>query len=332
MRTEGNVRRFGLIFLGCWLTLAPAQGTGAQEKPAPNDAETLRLLPARAWRRDPAFPLFSGEGQGAWDARIRERGWIGRLDGSNFLWYTGYNPDDSPTRFLGLARSPDAITWVRAQAAPLTRELWTEDVCVVDHEGVLHLFAEGRGDIPHRMTSTDGLQWEPQGPLDIRTRSGEPIAPGPFGTPTVWVEGRTWFLFYERADQGVWLSTSTDLAVWTNVDDEPVLKMGPEPYDRAAVAVNQITRVGDAYLAVYHANDRRPWGDWTTCLAWSRDLVHWKKDPRNPIVRENSSSGQFVRDSSGQWLLFTTHPEVRRYIPDPNPPGTPIVPETAPSP
>ena len=89
----------------------------------------------------------------------------------------------------------------------------------------------GRNDVAHLLTSMDRVHWEEQGKLDIRTTLSKPLPPGPYGTPTVWIEGDTWYLFYERNDEGIWLATSKDRKVWTNVQDEPVIQMGPEPYD-----------------------------------------------------------------------------------------------------
>ena len=66
---------------------------------------------------------------------------------------------------------------------------------------VLSLCAEGLHDIAHMLTSKDRVTWEEQGSLDIRLTSGKPLSPGPYGTPTVWVEGPTWYLFYERRDE-----------------------------------------------------------------------------------------------------------------------------------
>ena len=144
------------------------------------------------------------------------------------------------------------------------------------------MFAEGRNDIAHLLTSPDGLKWTDRGSLDIRKADGSPISPGPYGTPAAWFEDGTWYLFYERGDRGVWLATSKDRKVWTNVKDDPVIAMGPEPYDQTAVAVNQIVKRDGYYYAFYHANSERPWKDWTTCVARSRDLVHWEKYPGNP--------------------------------------------------
>ena len=263
-----------------------------------------------AWAPAAAEPVFRGAGGDAWDKQIRERGWILIVDGTYHLWYTGYNDARSPLKLLGHATSPDGVRWTRDAANPLVTDSWVEDVCVVRHEGTYVMFAEGKDDIAHMLTSPDGVHWRERGPLDIRTTDGKPLSPGPYGTPTAWVEGGTWYLFYERGDQGVWLATSKDRATWVNVRDEPVLPRGPAAYDRFAVALNQVVKRDGTYYAFYHANAHRPWKDWTTCVARSKDLVHWEKYAGNPIVDHNCSSGILVEGPRGA-RLYTMHPEVR---------------------
>ena len=97
--------------------------------------------------------------------------------------------------------------------------------------------------------------------------------------------------------------------------DDPVIAMGPEEYDHTAVAVNQIVKRDGFYYAFYHANQNRPWKDWTTCVARSRDLVHWEKYPGNPIIRNNCSSAILVRTPGGQDRLYTMHPDVKVFVP-----------------
>ncbi len=269
------------------------------------------------WAPLPANPVFQGAGDDAWDRKIRERGWVLVEDGLYHLWYTGYNDDRSPLRMLGHATSRDGLHWNRDPHNPIHETSWVEDMCVVRDGATYLMFAEGREDIAHLLTSKDGVHWNEQGPLDIRLTDGSPIPPGPRGTPTVWVEDGTWYLFYERGDRGVWLATSKDRKVWTNVQDDPVLKMGPEPYDREAVAMNQVVKRDGVYYAFYHANAHRPWKDWTSCVARSKDLVHWEKYPGNPIVENNASSGLLVDpdgDGPAEARLFTMHPDVRVYL------------------
>ncbi len=271
-----------------------------------------------SWAPSPANPVFRGTGlDRGWDRKIRERGWILREGGIYHLWYTGYNDDRSPNRSLGYAVSVDGLSWIRWPSNPIVTTSWVEDVCVVKHEGVYQMFAEGERDVAHRLSSTDRVTWKEEGPLDIRKADGTPIPPGSFGTPTAFFEGGTWHLLYERGDRGVWLATSKDLKVWTNAQDDPVLAMGPGAYDRFAVAVDQVFQRDGVYYAYYHANAHDPWQkDWTTNIARSRDLIHWEKYPANPLIRNDSSSSVLVPVGSG-FRLYTMHPEVRAFGPAP---------------
>ena len=173
------------------------------------------------------------------------------------MWYTGYDGTRDGLKMLGHATSPDGITWTRSPDQPVYREHWVEDVCIVEHGGQYYCIAEGFLDQAQWLTSSDGLKWTRQGLLDVRLTNGKPVPPGPLGTPTVWVENDVWHLFYERRDAGVWLAKSTDLKVWTNVSDEPVLKPGPEEYDRDLIAMNQVFRYKDSYYAVFHGSQRQ---------------------------------------------------------------------------
>lgn len=301
------MRRWTWTALSLFLSLPTVPAVGQAVEPFPS--ELVR------WTAAAPGPVFTGAGDDAWDRKIRERGWILVEDGVYHLWYTGYNDERSPKRFLGHATSPDGATWTRDPANPLVTDSWVEDMCVVKHAGKYWMFAEGKDDVAHLLTSDDGKQWTERGPLDIRKTHGEPISAGPRGTPTAWVEGDAWFLLYERGDQAVWLATSPDAIHWTNVQDDPVIRCGPDAYDSTAVAVNQVFRRDGYYYAIYHANSHRPWKDWTTCIARSRDRIHWEKYPGNPIVANNCSSGILVDGPRGV-RLYTMHPEVRVFRAD----------------
>jgi hypothetical protein len=261
-------------------------------------------------------PLFEGTGGATWDEKIRERGFILREGALWRLWYTGYRstPADA-TKALGYATSADGIRFTRHSERPVFDGVWTEDVFVRADGSGYEMYAEGRGDVAHRLSSTDGVRWREEGPLDVRLRSGAPIPAGAYGTPTVFVEAGVFHLFYEREDKGVWLATSTDRRVWTNVQDEPVIALGPDAYDRHAVALNQVIRHRGRYYGVYHANADPEWkGPWTTCLAVSDDLRRWRKYPGNPVVRSDDSSGILVDDGE-RLRLYTMHPAVKLWLP-----------------
>ena len=279
-------------------------------------------------------PLFQGTGTDTWDQRIRERGYILRDEAGWHMWYTGYRDGEEEMMKLGYATSADGLNWERYPGNPIFDESWTEDMMVLKEGDTWYMFAEGRNDIAHLLTSTDRIHWEDQGSLDVRHVNGEPLkkgdygpdrkplpnvegqplSAGPYGTPTVWRENGTWYLFYERHDLGIWLATSPDLKVWTNVQDEPVIQMGPEAYDAYGVAVNQIVRHEGLYYAYYHSTAFADWHEWSTNVAVSEDLVHWTKYPGNPILEENKSSGILVHDGE-QYRLYTMHDQVQVHYP-----------------
>jgi predicted GH43/DUF377 family glycosyl hydrolase len=246
-------------------------------------AELAKFVPFRK------KPVFTGA-QGQWDAMMRERGWIMKDNGIWKLWYTGYVDRKGPM-MLGYATSKDGISWSRHPNNPIYKEHWVEDMMVVKDGGKYWMFAEGKDDVAQLLVSDDGVEWNRVGPLDIRKKNGDPIPPGPYGTPTAWKENGTWYLFYERNDLGVWLATSKDMRVWTNVRDEPVMTPGPAEYDKDMIALNQIVKHKGRYYAYYHGSAKTGPNAklWSTAIATSTDLIHWEKyagnlqRPRGPV-------------------------------------------------
>lgn len=336
-RLNNNVRspkgtRGGLVACG-WLVgaLFCASQTCGQERAIAEDreiersklkADAVNLFPPELvdFIPDSNGVLFTGAGPGNWDARIRERGWILHEGDTYHLWYTGFENDSSPMK-LGLATSSDGIHWTRYDKNPIYSEHWIEDMMVVRYEGTYYMFAEGKDDRSQLLTSVDGTSWNRVGQLDVRKKDGEPIEAGPYGTPTAWVENGVWYFFYERRDLGIWLATSQDMKVWTNVQDEPVISLGPVgAYDEQQVALNQIVKHNGRYYAYYHAAGALPEGAhkrfWCTCVATSADLIHWEKYDKNPLfpLEEDKSSGVLVRDGQ-RYLLYTMHDRVHRHVP-----------------
>jgi hypothetical protein len=95
-----------------------------------------------------------------------------------------------------------------------------------------------------------------------------------------------------------------------------VLPRGPKSYDSKLLALDYVVKYKGRYYAYYHGIGPGPgnqqWGNWTTCMAVSTDLVHWKKHPNNPIIIGNSPI--LVRNGC-QYRLYTMHPDVRVYFP-----------------
>jgi predicted GH43/DUF377 family glycosyl hydrolase len=298
------MKKLGIIY---WLILAVlainASGVLAQ------NAFPSELVKFKAY---PGNPIFTGTNVDTWDKQIRERGFILKEGPNYHLWFTGYSPA-SPTKFLGYATSKDGIHWERFSKETIHPGQWVEDMCVVKSGNTYYMFAEGEGDIAHMLVSTDRVHWQEKGNLDIRKVDGTPIRKGAYGTPTVYKAKGVWNLFYERDDLGIWLATSKDLKIWTNVQDEPVIKMGPDAYDLFAVAMNQVVHYKGLYYGYYHASAFKDWHEWSTNIAVSSDLIHWKKYDQNPIMGNNQSSGMVLKDGKG-FRLYTMHKKVNLYF------------------
>lgn len=307
LATTLSMALFSAAIISCTTTPSGRQnGTEQSEEPYPK--ELVSFVPHEK------NPLFSGTGGDTWDEKIRERGFILREEDGYHLWYTGYrNAPGEENMSLGYASSPDGINWTRHPKNPIFTESWVEDMMVLKHAGMYYMFAEGRNDIAHLLTSPDKINWQDHGSLRISQTDGAPLSPGPYGTPTVFLEDGVWHLFYERNDEGIWHATSKDLKEWQNVQDDPVITMGPEEYDKYGVAVNQIIRYGDYYYAYYHGTPTEDWSDWNTDVARSKDLNKWEKYPGNPILRENKSSGILVHDSN-RFRLYSMHDQVHLHV------------------
>ncbi len=304
-------------YISCSLLLLLAIATGCNAPETGNSANRIAgafpevlvsFVPLRA------APIFSGTDTTTWDRYIRERGFILKEDSLYHMWYTGYAAKEDATMQLGYATSTDGISWQRHPANPIHTSKWVEDVFVIKHDSVYYMFAEGKDDVAHLMQSTDKIHWTETGDLDVRKTNGDPIDKGPYGTPTAWFENNTWYLFYEREDLGIWLATSKDMKTWTNVQDDPVIAMGSEPYDRFAVAMNQVIKYNGLYYGYYHGSAYEDWREWSTNVAVSKDLIHWEKYQGNPIMGDDTSSGILVPEGD-TFRLYTMHDKVRVFGP-----------------
>ncbi len=282
-------------------------------------AEPLVTFPKELVQFEPYSqnPIFEPGKPGEWDAAIRERGWILKDKDAYHLWYTGYDGTTEGIRLLGHATSPDGIHWKRSPKNPIHKEHWVEDMMVLKYEGTFFMFAEGQDDQAHLLSSQDGIRWTRMGRLDVRMTNGQPIEKGPYGTPTVYFENGTWHLFYERQDKGVWLATSKNMQVWTNVQDDPVLALGTEGYDSQMIALNQIIKYQGRYFAYYHGSGSKEKPRlWSPAIASSTDLIHWTKYPKNPLrpAKEDRSSGIVVPEGEG-FRFYTMHGRVDLFLP-----------------
>jgi hypothetical protein len=257
----------------------------------------------------PPQDVFQPLGEGTWETVFRERGFVLR-DGDEWrMWYTGTACKSCPGK-LGYATSSDGLAFHRYSDAPIFEDAWIEDTQVI-HDGTnWYIFAEGLDDVMQMLTSDDGIHWKRVGRVDIRYKDGTPLTHGPSGTPVVLHEDGVWYLLYERLDDGIWLAKSTDLVTFTNVDDMPVIPIGPAVTDAVRISLNQVVRHEGRYYAYYNGQGQLP--EWSIHVAVSDDLIHWEKYPNNPITRpeDNEASNVLIHDGD-RWRMYTMDHHVR---------------------
>ena len=93
--------RILMIWLAACVIATPQAANSAEDK-FPPELVNFKLAQTA--------PVFTGGGKGAWDEKIRERGWIMREGNEWKLWYTGYDGGRDSTKYLGYATSPDGIS------------------------------------------------------------------------------------------------------------------------------------------------------------------------------------------------------------------------------
>ena len=109
----------------------------------------------------PQNPVFKGTASPSdWDEIIRERGYILKEDDTYHLWYTGYKDTTGAVMSLGYATSPDGLIWTRYAGNPIYDSLHTEDMMIIKVDDTYQMFAEGNGDIAHRLVSTNRIHWQ----------------------------------------------------------------------------------------------------------------------------------------------------------------------------
>ena len=92
-------------------------------------------------------PVFVAGGEGRWDVKIRERGFILKEGPRWHMWFTGYDGTRPGLKMLGYASSRDGVAWTRHSRNPIYKAHWVEDMMVVKQGSVYFMFAEGRGDV-----------------------------------------------------------------------------------------------------------------------------------------------------------------------------------------
>jgi hypothetical protein len=135
------------------------------------------------------------------------------------------------------------------------------------------------GDVAYA-TSPDGIRWSKHG--IILKHSGRWEAANN-GTPSLFREGSTWYLFFhgfDGRDVRVFGASGPDLTRLKRMNGgRPLVDTSAAGWDAGTVGKRSIIKQGGYYWMVYEGSTDQPFdrARWSSGLARSRDLLSWEK-------------------------------------------------------
>jgi hypothetical protein len=256
----------------------------------------------------------------------------GKLFGYYIANYT--TPAGAHRMGIGRARSDDGMKWtdegrvLSAGAAGAWDDraatfpgIWKDgDRWYLVYEGAADDIGFSPGDIG-LATSVDGKNFtkHPGNPILRHEKTGwERVN---IGTPSLYKENGTWYLFYHGYDGKlchIGVASGKRLTELTKSPANPIIPAGVEPgaWDAGATGKRSaVVKEGDFYYLAFEG--RTPLPDstarWSTGMARSRTLGSgWAKCPRNPVIP--ITPGHFGYDAPellhhrDAWLLYVRSP------------------------
>jgi hypothetical protein len=257
-------------------------------------------------------------GTGAdFDTNFREIGNIVIDEGNSSSMFKSYysvyseNASKSNQTFIALAYSMDSISWEKHPIPVISRSL--EDPYVIKHEGVFHLFAEDKLDLPFRNIrkyhSFDGINWNDDGDiLDVEV-GGTPSGweSQDVSSPVVWIESDLWHMLYEGRGNGggkIGHATSNDGVNWTRNPSNPIFGNGTfDSWDDLEVVPDDLIVVNGTYYFIYHGYSNLTKPHWKVGIAKSEDLDAWARVYDEPLADVNTL---MVIEHNDKYLFYFT--------------------------
>lgn len=229
---------------------------------------------------------------------------------------------------VGRARSTDGLTWTDDGILLTTggdEQHWDDRLSsfpgIWKEAGTYYLTYEGAAvNIPFSpgdvglATSTDGLHFtkSPDGAILKHDRTGWESTN--IGTPSLWKEGETWWLFYHAfngAKVQIGVATGTSLTNLIKHPKNPLIPVTPGAWDSGTVGKRSaICKEGGYYYMAYEGSTDAPFdkADWSSGMARSKNLIDWEKMPGNPMLPTTKASfgydGPELIQIKGVWYLY----------------------------
>jgi hypothetical protein len=283
------------------------------------------LAPADApntgkWVRPQTTPVLPVGAGGSWDAFWVQIHSIVKV-GSTYYAYYGGAANSSVLWKIGLATSPDGITWTKSGSNPVldvggvgewdhTR---VNGPCVWYEDGTFYMLyaGENTGGADWAVglaTSPDGVVWTKYGSNPVMTKTALAwdsyfVSPG---TMMLKEEGTYYFYYWggtsSNAGNGNWkigLATSTDLHMWTKSGNNPLLSPAGTTWEQGAVCEPCVLNISGTYYMWYQGNNSGGSRSRLGMASSSSKDSGWSEYVNNPVLDAEPDSA--TAGTSGVW-------------------------------
>lgn len=210
-----------------------------------------------SWQPNPANPVFREGAAGTWDSGHIETPSV-VVTSEGYRLYYAATPDsmadEGALLKIGLATSPDGISWTRHPANPILKkglpgswdERQIESPCVIATDSLFYMWYSGV-DIEWKIhvglaTSTDGVSWQkyPGNPVFSPAAGSDWDSVAVYAPQVRWLGDQFVMLYtgivfsqagYDLDNTHTGVAASDDGIHWTRVSEQPVLSGTPGAWD-----------------------------------------------------------------------------------------------------
>ncbi len=253
-----------------------------------NPSSDPPLGPGLAYRGNPVYHAPDPTAHICHPQVIREAGRF-------WMFYVHYDEERPPNACLELATSSDGLSWEAHPESPVLTpspgswDAWRAsyhsivkvgDTFYLYYTGIRKTFSDyGIG----LATSQDLIHWNKHPANPLLTPLGSGFEKTAIQVPCVFVDGDIWHLYYLGMDGPnghIGHATSVDGIGWERDPANPVLSRDESSWDSLRISPQNILKHGATYYLFYNGYD----GDiYSSAIATSDDLFHWRKYDGNPI-------------------------------------------------
>lgn len=270
----------------------------------------LESIPgASAWIKYYDNPVFKPGEKGSWEEISADCFTIGYYENKYWMWYVG-TPKNLQCQ-IGLATSPDGVTWTRHPENPILRlgppGTWDSSILICQHilfdkerklYEMWYVGGNPQGDLGiGYATSPDGIHWTKYGANPVMTTT-EPWEGTLIEGQTLLKMNGVYKMWYGGLSLGsdisyIGYAESLDGVHWTKYAGNPILSpviADPRPWDGYSVDTPDVYHDGTLYHMYYRGWKKRSGTSWIG-HATSKDGIVWDRDPANPVLLTASMGG-----------------------------------------